>query len=248
MMRPMKLSALLSSLALGGLVAACVVKSSDPGTPGGGGGGDVTVRDHRTGNPQPEGVVEIVDENGTPFQISQGAPGEPGVVGCADGQREALVDAAIFPGVAGCIGEWTGVMSMRAAATGAACGDDLGPCGAPADACAPGWHLCGVDGGLAEIDAIGGESCASAGGGRFVAAASHCATQSGCEYADPATGRYECFESGWCSEPICCGDDCQFGSCPGGVWPEQTKIAIGTDQGCGAIGSSRARGVLCCRD
>ena len=137
---------------------------------------------------------------------------------------------------------------MRTPSTGAACGDDLGGCGAPADACAPGWHLCGVDGSLGEIAAIGDQACLGAGGGRFVAAVSHCQSQNGCEYANPVeSGNYQCFANGWCSEPVCCGADCTFGSCPSGVWADQTRIAIGTDQGCGAIGSSRARGVLCCR-
>lgn len=56
---------------------------------------------------QPPGVTAIEDENGTTFQIAQGAPGAPEVVGCADGQREAFVDAAAFPTIAGCIGEWS---------------------------------------------------------------------------------------------------------------------------------------------
>lgn len=202
------------------------------------------------GSPQHQapGVAEVVDEEGRPFQIAQGEPGDPATVGCADGQREAFVDAAASPGVAGCIGEWSGTVSLRAPATGAACGDDLGGCAAPADACAPGWHLCGADGGLDEIAAIGDQACAGAGGGRFVAAVSHCQTQDGCQYADPVeTGTYECFAEGWCSEPVCCGADCGMGACPSGVWHNQTRIAVGTDQGCGAIGSSRARGVLCCR-
>ncbi len=197
---------------------------------------------------QPAGIATITDEAGVAFAISQGEPGAPAVVGCADGQREAFVDQAAHPNVAGCIGEWTERASLRAPATGAACGDDLGGCGAPADICAPGWHLCGYDGRIAEVAAIGASACEQAGGGRFVAAISHCESQDGCEVADPATGTYACFESGWCSEPVCCGSDCgEFGVCRDGVWPGQTHIPLGTDQGCGSIGSSRARGVLCCR-
>lgn len=230
------------------VVAACTVKTTSP-TPTGEAppAPEATVRDHRTGSHQPAGITPIEDENGQTFQIAQGEPGDPAVVGCADGQREAFPDLAAAPAVAGCIAEWTGVTSMRTPPTGAACGDDLGACAAPADACAEGWHLCGFDGGLDEIDAIGGDACQSAGGGRFVAAVSHCEEQRDCKYDDPARGNYECFEDGWCSEPICCGSDCEFGVCTDGVWTGKTRIAIGTDQGCGAIGSSRARGVLCCR-
>jgi hypothetical protein len=204
------------------------------------------------GEPQPAhhavGTMEVIDENGQPFQIAQGEPGDPALVGCADGQREAFVDAAAFPGVAGCIAEWTGTASLRAPGTGATCGDDTGPCPAPADACAPGWHLCGSSGSVAEVAAIGGDACETAGGGRFVAAMSHCKTQEGCEYEQGPEASYACFDTGWCSEPVCCGSDCMgFGSCPSGVWENKTHIPVGTDQGCGAIGSSRARGVLCCR-
>jgi hypothetical protein len=238
----MQRALLCSSLLTGAAIAACVVKSDPQPAPGG--GGEVRVRDHRTGHHSPVGTAEIVDEGGRAFQIDQGEPGDPSAIGCADGQREAFASAG--GRVAGCIAEWSGTMSMRAPGTGQACGDDLGLCAAPADACAPGWHLCGVDGSVDEVAAIGASACESAGGGRFVAAISHCKTQSGCEY-DQA-GAYECFESGWCSEPVCCGSDCENGVCTGGVWADpQTHIAIGTDQGCGAIGSSRARGVLCCQ-
>lgn len=199
--------------------------------------------------PEPPGIASITDEQGAMFEISQGAPGDPTVVGCADGQREAFVDAAAFPNVAGCIGEWSGAANLRAAKTNRPCGDDLdSACPSPADACAPGWNICGHDGRIAPVHAIGADACAQAGGGRFVAAISHCETQEGCVYDNPARGDYACFERGWCSEPVCCGANCrQTGVCPDGVWPGKTSIAIGPDQGCGAIASSRARGILCCR-
>lgn len=198
-------------------------------------------------HPQPVGIAPVVDEDNQTFQISQGAPGDPAIVGCADGQREAFVDQGASPRVAGCIGEWEGTRSLREPPTGHACGDDLGPCAVPADACAAGWHVCGASGQLAEISAIGGDACERAGGGKFVAAISHCKTQSGCEYADPKTGSYDCFKDGWCSEAFCCGSDCGTGSCPSGIFPDHTHIAIGTDQGCAAIRPSRARGILCCK-
>jgi hypothetical protein len=198
-------------------------------------------------HPAPAGVAAVEDEMGQVFQISQGEPGVPAELGCADGQREGFVDAAASPNIAGCIAEWSGVASLRAAATGAACGDDLAACAVPADACAPGWHMCGGAGAIADVSQLSAAQCQGAGGGRFVAAMSHCETQSGCEYDNAQTGTYECFESGWCSEPVCCGADCLSGSCTGGIWEGETRIALGTDQGCGAMASSRARGVLCCR-
>lgn len=196
----------------------------------------------------PGGVLPVEDEDGRTYMIDQGPPGDPGTVGCADGQREAFVDATTFPTIAGCIAEWSGETSLRADRTGTACGDDRGTCGAPADACAPGWELCGGGGSIADLTRVTAEQCEQAGGGRFVAALSHCETQEGCSYDEPATGDYACFESGWCSEPVCCGNDCgEVGACTDGVWPGKTHIPVGTDQGCGNIGSSRARGVLCCQ-
>jgi hypothetical protein len=64
--------------------------------------------------------------------------------GCADSTREAFTNTAKFPSVAGCRAKWP-LSSMRAPATGHACGDALsGMCSVPADACAPDWHVCGA--------------------------------------------------------------------------------------------------------
>ncbi|MBI4509188.1 MAG: hypothetical protein HY698_06105 [Deltaproteobacteria bacterium] len=193
-------------------------------------------------------VEEVTDETGRVYRIEQGEKAEPSLVGCADGQREAFVDHNAFPAIAGCLGAWEGLMSLRTPTTGTACGDDLGPCGAPADLCAPGWHVCGSSGTVAELRQVSAEQCEQAGGGRFSAAFSHCKKQRGCEYDMSASATYECFPSGWCSEPACCGRDCgEFGACTGGVWPDRTHIPQGTDQGCGAMSARRAGGVLCCR-
>ena len=193
-------------------------------------------------------VVDITDDTGKVYHVSQGVRGAPGEVGCSDGQREAFVDGAAFPNIAGCLASWQGTQSMRAPGAGQACGDDAGECAVPGDACAAGWHVCGATGQVADLRQITGEQCENAGGGRFSAGISHCKTQSGCVYDNSATASYQCFPSGWCSESVCCGNDCgQFGSCTGGVWPDKTHIAVGTDQGCGATSSRRAGGVLCCR-
>jgi hypothetical protein len=231
---------LIAGVLVAGAIAACIVQTAPASQyPGAAPAG--------TAHPQPPGIVPITDEQGATFQISQGVPGDPAVVGCADGQREGFVDVAASPNVAGCIGEWQGTANLRAPATGRACGDDLGPCMVPADVCAAGWHICGASGSLAEVAAIGVERCEAAGGGKFVAAISHCKTQDGCTYDDPQRGAYQCYANGWCSEAVCCGTDCRFGSCPSGIWADHTHIAQGTDQGCGALQTSRARGIMCCK-
>ncbi|MBK8172581.1 MAG: hypothetical protein IPK60_19895 [Sandaracinaceae bacterium] len=194
-------------------------------------------------------VETVTDSEGRSYQIQQGPRGDASTLGCADGQREAFVDHNAFPHIAGCIASWEGQKSMRGAPTGTACGDDSGPCATPADACAPGWHVCASNGHLSELRQVSAEQCASAGGGRFSAGVSHCVTQSGCEYDMTPAATYSCFDSGWCSETVCCGSDCgEFGACTGGVWPDQTHIAFGMDQGCGASTSQRAGGVLCCNN
>jgi hypothetical protein len=229
------------------LVTACTIKPS---------GTAPVTRDHtgtatNTGGAYGGGavsVVDITDDQGKVYHIQQGAKGDPSVIGCADGQREAFVDATAFPKIAGCLASWDGGKSMRAPQTGKACGDDLGPCAVPQDACAAGWHTCGASGSVAELRQVSGQQCEQAGGGRFSAAISHCKTQDGCNYDMSASASYECYPEGWCSESVCCGADCgEFGSCTGGVWDNDTHIAQGTDQGCGNIQSNRAGGVLCCK-
>jgi hypothetical protein len=197
----------------------------------------------------PSGVTVITDEDGSQIQIEPGKNGDPKVIGCADGQREALTDLKKYPNIAGCLGLWKGTKSLRDKPTGHVCGNDKGECAVPADLCASGWHICSVDGTIAEVRQLSAEACANAGGGRYSAAISHCLTQEGCECDVSDKANYPCFAEGWCSEPVCCGKNCgDFGSCTGGVWPEATHIAQGTDQGCAATTSRRAGGVLCCKD
>lgn len=237
----MKLTFVALALALSGCVASNTPAPAPAPAPAPGPAPVVTPTHHAVG------VTPVTDESGATVQISQGQPGDPAVVGCADGQREGFVDSAAFPTIAGCIGQWEGTTSLRAPRSGAACGDDLGACATPADACAPGWRVCGDGGALADVQRVDASQCEQAGGGRFVAAMSHCETQDGCAYDTSATADYACYENGWCSEPVCCGADCATGACPSGVWADKTHIAIGTDHGCGAMVASRARGVLCCR-
>lgn len=204
-----------------------------------------------TGKPASE---VITDEDGHEITITRGAKGDPAQVGCADGQREGLINLNTYPRIAACLGSWSGQKSLRAAPTGRACGDGIGSCSSPADICAVGWHICGQSGDISEVKQLTAQQCRAAGNGRFSAAISHCETQDGCVYDDAASGgdgdgKYACYDQGWCSEPVCCGEACgEFGACTGGIWPEQTHIAQGMDQGCGQLDTRRAGGVLCCKD
>lgn len=192
--------------------------------------------------------TEVREADGGVFRIRQGQRGDPAKVGCSDGQREGFVQAAIFPTIAGCLGVWQGERNLRSEPTGTPCGDDLGPCAAPADLCAPGWRICGSQGAVSDLAArVSAEECEHAGAGRYVAAISHCAAQEGCKFDTPG-GNYPCFDKGWCSEPVCCGAACaQFGQCAGGVWPDKTHTVLGMSQGCGRFAARLAGGVLCCK-
>ena len=242
---PLSLAALSALLGCANLMPASPRTTSSPE-------GETSRADRPSqGRPSQE---TITDEDGQSLTITRGAQGDPGVVGCADGQREGLLDTRAYPRIAACMGTWSGAKSLRDAPTGRGCGDGLGPCASPADLCAPGWHICGKSGSLAELKQLSAQQCREAGAARFSAALSHCETQEGCTYDDPNTGgdgdgRYACFESGWCSEPVCCGQACgELGACTDGVWPGATTIAQGTDQGCAQMTARRAGGVLCCQD
>ncbi len=94
--------------------------------------------------PGVQSVEVITDDSGKQYHVQQGEKGDPAAIGCADGQREAFVDRATYPRIAGCLASWPGAMSLRAGRASKACGDDApgGGCASPADACAPGWHVC----------------------------------------------------------------------------------------------------------
>jgi hypothetical protein len=190
--------------------------------------------------------VALFDDDGTFVVVENGPAGEPEVQGCADGQREGLIDAAQYPEIAGCLGTWPGAHSLREPRAGGPCGDDLGACTAPADLCAPGWRICGATGEIADVSRLSAQACREAGGATYAAALSHCATDAGCEY-DPLT--YPCLDAGWCSEAVCCGAGCTGqGACPDGIWPGETRIVTHTGASCGQAESRRTGGVLCCRE
>jgi hypothetical protein len=176
--------------------------------------------------------------------------GDPAIIGCADGQREGFADLTRHKRIAGCLASWEGSKSLRDKPTGKPCGDDKGVCVSPADSCAKGWHVCGYNG---KNDDLKRHTTANAcnkesGPGKFVAAQSHGQTEDLCPPAPTAETVFPCMDSGICSEPVCCGDACQFGKCRDGVWRGQTKISLGKAEGCGSVTSERNGGVLCCYD
>jgi hypothetical protein len=138
-----------------------------------------------------------------------------GDVGCADGAREALVDKAMFPNIAGCAGAWTvpGIFpyALRTSKV-AACatnGDDMeapGPgtdCSA-ADLCAAGWHIC--KGG--EIGPrTGGKACAALTPGEYESGFySASISGPGCYICAPITGSIT--DPAQC-KPDSCKADCR---------------------------------------
>jgi hypothetical protein len=171
-------------------------------------------------------------------------------IGCADGTREGLTDMTESPIVAACAATWTAPADLRAAPTGAACGNDLGSCVVPADACAFGWHVCTRSGDVSELQAIGPTACAMAGIGRFAAASSHSLTNQGsCVYPSTTPQGFDCSplpHDG--HEPLCCGNNCAVPGCKDGLWPQKTLIATSNATGCGALAPTDADGVLCCID
>ncbi len=186
----------------------------------------------------------------TAVKFVESEKGDPRIIGCADGQREGFADLKKAPRIAGCMGTWDGSKSLTDPPTGKACGDDGDKCAVPADVCAPGWHVCGADGNPREVrERASADLCHNAGPGRFNAGMSHSPT----DEIDPcpritAATKLPCVQAGLGSEPVCCGNDCQYGACKDGVWKDKTKISRGTSEGCGAVTSERNGGVLCCYD
>jgi hypothetical protein len=186
--------------------------------------------------------------------------GDPASVGCADGQREGFADITRHRRVAGCLATWEGTKSLRDKPSGKVCGDDIkgdakkepdkGVCTVPADACAPGWHVCGMGGKNDDLKThTTFKACnKEAGPGKFVAALSHGQSEELCPPTPTPDTVFPCMDSGYCAEPVCCGDGCQFGKCRDGVWKGQTRISLGKAEGCGSVTSERNGGVMCCYD
>lgn len=92
--------------------------------------------------------------------------------GCADGTREAFVNEATYPGIAGCGGTWEGQIGSAAA-------DAL---------CAPNWHVCAPPERAADAAQVGAITYAEATsfGGCFAFNAAH--DYGLCRACDPQIG------------------------------------------------------------
>jgi hypothetical protein len=173
-------------------------------------------------------------------------------IGCSDGTREGFVDLAQYPTIAGCAASWTGTVSLRASATGAACGDSSAgpgaPCAAPADACATGWRMCGDTGDPSDVSSrLSVAQCSADAVGTFMAAMSHCTSYNPCVYTPP----FGCNASGaFCAEAVCCGTACNTNNvCKDGVYAGATEVrwTMNTHPGCAEIPQGIVTGVLCCK-
>lgn len=214
----------------------------DPRTDRCGAPSDASVDDGPASDAPPDAVIDALPD----AMIDAMPDAMPNPSGCSDGQREAFSAVATYPAIAGCAATWAGTPSLRATTSGTACGDDLGACGVPADACATGWHVCGVSGAIAELTVLQPQECTGAGAGRFVAAMSHCTNNVGtCEYA----ATLPCFDQDFCAEPVCCGADCfTLQGCIDGVWLGATPVTADQSAGCGKLPATDATGVMCCKN
>ena len=170
------------------------------------------------------------------------------VVGCADGHREGYLDIARFARIAACNAIWVGELDLRAAPTGEQCGNDLGPCTVPADACAPGWHICARSGDVTELQVLDVSECDNLVVGRYVAASTHCSGPAPCAYSPLQMFECPTGTGGPCTQPICCGTDCAVPACSDGVWAGGTRENTFVANGCANTLAADQNGVLCCRD
>jgi hypothetical protein len=175
--------------------------------------------------------------------VLSGPAGDPELIGCADGRREAFHELASYPYIAGCAATWSGTPNLRALATGVACGDGLGSCAVPADACAPGWRLCGSEGDVSELLQLTQLECRIRHDGRFVAATSSWVDETTCGSSSGSLEGYGCFDDGVSSDAVCCGD-CGSTICHSAIWPSRgTPVVTGP---CAAMPATGITGVLCC--
>jgi hypothetical protein len=152
--------------------------------------------------------------------------------GCSDGVRDGWKDIAAFPTIAGCKASWPKA-AMDAPPTGKPCGSGLGACAVPADACAEGWHVCGIFG----PDEVRGQLSVT-----------QCQQEPGS--FGMALGATSCQPCG--SQPAaCCGSRCvsrELGSCLYDKATGTTGVVEGFANVCNSTQSvdEAVFGVLCC--
>jgi len=175
--------------------------------------------------------------------------------GCADGEREAFVDVAAQPAIAGCAGGFTvpGLLNEAAPSCNRLAGDDsAAPGGAgcnASDLCAAGWHVCRTPAEVAAASSSG--TCAGAvpanAPAQFFAI-----RQSGPGSADCGEGANDIFGCGTLG--IAPGNTCA----PLDRFSNDQCIELAAPWSCGddniaeALNVTKpgpaAGGVLCCRD
>jgi hypothetical protein len=166
--------------------------------------------------------------------------------GCADGVREGFTNQEIYPDIASCLATWE-EQSMRTTRTGALCGNNLGPCMVPEDACAPGWHLCMKNGWPGDLaDRVSGEDCGSpiAGDTRFLGGSSVQDESGGCTL--PLT----CNNITYYNGVVCCGSSClDYCSVSGPCNCVWSGMSFRAGWPCDSVyGDSVNSGALCCQD
>ena len=179
--------------------------------------------------------------------------------GCADGSREGFFNEK---NVAGCLGNWDGLKSLRDRPTRHWCGNKFSngnsrKCLVPSDLCDSenGWQVCGYGGVAGEIPGyINSGTCKAAGYGRFSAGINHCSRKLGACDKPKANVDYGCSHYDLndlsCDEPLCCGLDCEKQDkvdCDGAFWPGATTYTpLSEYKGCARLTAAEAGGVMCC--
>ena len=191
--------------------------------------------------------VQVMPRDDAPVSTPDVASVDP--IGCSDGEREGYLDLTTYPTIAACSATWTTELDLRAAPTGGICGDEAGPCVAPADACSVGWHICATSGDVSELLVLSAADCVGLLSGRYVAASDHCLTATpSCSYDAP--GSFQCLpgENVDCTQSICCGTSCDTTNiCENGVWSGETHENAPNGAGCASTPGTSQDGVLCCK-
>jgi hypothetical protein len=190
-----------------------------------------------------------------------GLSGAPAIVGCSDGSREAFLDLAVWPGVAGCAGAWQVQGVVGAAAATPRCARSSGDRGpnaagigcAAADLCAEGWHVCRSPSELGRRSPTGCESAVPPQLSAFYAIATG-ATEAGTCLAGAAAVNdlHGCGDFGQPEDESCAPlvRRIGFADClrSDGIWACGTADDPAREAQLVTKGQPSGGGVICCRD
>ncbi|MBI4705346.1 MAG: hypothetical protein HY744_29930 [Deltaproteobacteria bacterium] len=173
-------------------------------------------------------------------------------LGCSDGTREGFKDAGKYPEIASCAAAFP-EQSLRVSRTGKWCGNSLGPCEVPEDACSPGWHICMRNGWPGDLgDRVSGEDCGSpqAGPGVYATASNAFVGYPPCGYTPPMPCTDQKDNWGTKYGPVACGQAVDKSwECKNLVWKGLTYMTPHAKGSCLLYKNSEpADGVLCCQD